>query len=331
MSQRIADFLQDHLGYSPAVVEPLRRLAGRSLLGTRFLETVEESRTGMTDDFPIHQLMIGTSEFGRLAVHVRPVDVVQQRLPIVEERTPGWYVEVGATPRAYLWWQIADHHGDLQSSGSPLRWLDKELALVREVFGDDVYDPAAYGRFTEDDAWRLQREHTEGSAMAFVEWASELRNDPVAELAVLEQGRATFPHTMYFHNAVSQRHFRDERRVRSALAFVGSLSAYHHTAYSWVIDNHMDRGRLLLDLHPEAFPEDARTQVEAWFDDAVALEWSERLAKASHHDRSAKWLNDMGHRFGDYRIPVPSLRMLYRALGWRWALALLDLRFPDGE
>lgn len=79
-------------------------------------------------------------------------------------------------------------------------------------------------------------------------------------------------------------------------------------------------------LHPEAFTDDARVQVEAWFDDAVATEWAEQLAKTSDHRRLAKWLNDQAHRAGDYRIPEPSLRMLYRALGWDWALALVDLR-----
>lgn len=319
----IGDFLRGSLGYADGpALRALDKLAGRKFGLATFLADMEEARAALEPWMPIHYLPLGrwTDDMG---LHLRPQDVQQGRLAVVWADADHTFVEIATSIEQLAHLLLLAEEG--QANDLDFRPpLEAALAEAARVFGTGFHRVGAYGSFRADAQWRMLIDHFGGSPYAF-DLQAVMEDDPERMLEWYRRGIQSEPGCLLMHAGAAKASMALDRAQEAADHVARALACFHHTAYSTDLTEHFELGRSLLGRFRQSFPEDARWMLENE-DPRKWVRRSGELFQGGQAQRAEKLLSDTCYGTGDYDAAIPAFRKQYQALGWKWALALCDLR-----
>jgi hypothetical protein len=318
-------FLGSDLGLriDPKTSDAFERLGGHEVGGVRLFQTRDDCRQAIEPWMPIFFLPAGQATF-TVGIHLRPSDVAKNRLAFMTADDEGEMIEVASSLQSLVYRGLAESEGYTNETGKVPDWVKSSIAEANRVFGADFYQFGRHGKFKSPQTDRMLVDVLGGAAYGFWDLATSL-DDPKKQLDVYERGIAVEPGCLALYAGAVEALVALGDRRRAAEQFARSLACYHHTAYTTNLADYFELGRSLSKEFPDLFDDDARWVLS----EQDPRNWARRageLFKAGAVERADKVLNDMCYGIRDYDGAVGAFRKHYERLGWKWALALCDLR-----
>jgi hypothetical protein len=224
------------------------------------------------------------------------------------------------------------------------RKLEEEMAdslpFLRELYGPDFYTPGRREFYIHDEKWNeyyfdslgeITIQYLGGSPLDYAEKLWPLSEDKLAEQqAVAEEGCQRFPDWFALNLVLAQIHWKSDNTLAAAQSVNKAIICYHHTAYDNDPQKAYDLGRELVNIVPDAFSPSVR---EALVErsDVDRVKWIVSFVSTGQPERTVKLLDDLCFDWQQYETPyiLDFFKRLYAHLGWQWASALCDIRYPS--
>jgi hypothetical protein len=314
----IAGFLHDEIGISDErTLRAFDALAGKRICGARFYADIAECRASVEDSMPLFVLPVAYFSVS-MGLHLRPSDVAKGRLAFIEFEDE--LIEVAGSIDQFVFRALAKREA-FMNEGYDDPEFAPSVALANSIFGSDFYVPGQLGTGDLDEHLMVRR--FGGTLLAFAGKAAA--GDPAKRRRWYAEGAKLEPGCLHMHAGIARMSVELGDRGGAADAMARSLACYHHTAYVTYLDDHYELGRALLKEFPDRFSAE-----NAWdLNERDMIKRTERVGELYHAgniEAADKLLNDNCYDVHNYFKSVDIFRKHYEELGWRWALALCDLR-----
>ncbi|AFZ26572.1 hypothetical protein Cylst_4493 [Cylindrospermum stagnale PCC 7417] len=305
-------------------LQAIDQLGGEEFGNAIFYSDFEDCVAHIQPWMPIYFFPIGSESGFEIGIHLRPSDIASRRFAIIRALDEGAMIEVGLSLRHYIFRCLATYEGYI-NEGDPLPSFEASVSLANRIFGKDFYQPGSYGNFIGEEADEVASKIFGKSPFLYHETAL-FEDDIQKKFEILQEGITAEPGCMVLYTDAAKLYYKLEDYARAAQMLVNSLKCFHHTAYSTDLEDYYAMSRSLLQLLPEAFPEEARSFLNI-IDDKERVLFTGQPYKDGQLVEGAKRLCDLCHYLGNYNnISFTALKKIYSELGWNWALALCDLR-----
>jgi hypothetical protein len=323
----ISEFLQNQIGWksdSPDL-QAIDQLAGEEFGNAIFYTDFDDCVAHIQPWMPIYFFPIGSESGFEIGIHLRPSDIASKRFAIIRALDEGSMIEVGLSLHHYIFRCLATYEGYV-NEGDSLPSFQASVSLANRIFGKDFYQPGSYGDFFSEEADEVASKIFGKSPFLYHETAL-FEDDVQNKFKILQEGIAAEPGCMVLYTDAAESYYKLDNYEQAAQMLVKSLKCFHHTAYSTDIEKYYEMNRALLQIVPEAFPEEAIRFLNI-IDDRERVLFTGQPYKDGQLVEGAKRLCDLCHYLGNYNnnISFNALRKIYSELGWQWALALCDLR-----
>jgi hypothetical protein len=316
----IAKFLRDEIGIRSVDVDALEKLAGKRIGGSvGFLPDLEGARRAFEPWMPVHFLPIGDFSGSFLGAWLRPKDVLAGRL-VTARATREEMIGTGSLGHL-VYAQLLSLEASYPDPSS--KYLRGPSEVAKAAFGDGFYRPGAHGALDDGVVERLATSVKGGSADA---WRLLVRPsvDPTREN--LRKALGTDPDCLYFRAMAAREAASAGRSEEAAKEAAAALRCRFESAYSEGLDEFLDFARGLAKDRPAAFTADDCALALAMGDVKKHGALTKEVGDRGNLSALEKTVSDSNWLARDIRGSIDVLHELYRRLGWRWGVALCDLR-----
>ena len=330
----------------------LDQLAGQEVRFTHFYPDFEAAAHRLLPWMPLYFFPIAREDMYLYGFHLTPGNRAAERLPIIQVGRNPISERVEATEiapslqrylhRIMLEWE--QNYEDEEYNVPPEeRALEEEMStslpFLRQLFGDDFYTPGRrefyiheekYKEYYFDGIEEITIRHLGGTPHDYAEKLWPLGADELIEKqALAEEGCRIFPDWFVLHLKLAQINRKLDNPLAAAQSVRRALACYHYTAHRDDPQGAYDLGRELLNEVPDVFtPADREALAER--SDVDRVKWIVSFVSQGNVERTVKLLDDLCFDWQQYETPyvLDFFKRLYTRLGWQWASALCDLRYP---